>query len=292
MNINNSHSTYTFKLIRKIYIGFMLFFLCSCKTLRIAEKDPFQIIGESADVYVFLPTAGNERFLTMILSGWMDKHDIRMALSRTKMLYAGVFTDETGPRQQEELLICALGKYPANMAGSIFKKKNGWTKYTAGKGIRYYSGGIAAVSIPNNQHLFLALSDAPELSMRFLLENKTNEAAVSFSDGFNRFVQDKSSGTMALFITNPNLFIAKAVGTDLQLPIKYSEIYLKKLKDEDSYSYSLLLETGNKRTAFALALILKNAVRAEIKTSGTTVFIENGTIREEELSDFLNTRVR
>lgn len=273
--------------IRFACLVFVFCFLFSCQTIRVKEIDPFSAIGEGADVYVFLPTAGNENFLEMILGTRVDRQDIKMAIDRTKSIYAGFFNSASSPRKAEEALVCAVGRYPANMAGSIFKEKNGWTRYTAKNDVNYYSGGMSAVSIPNDSNAFLALSDKPETSMQFFLDNASSEKIVPLSQKYNLFVENPVAGTVAIFIKNPNFFIAKILGVDLQLPVKASEIYLTKNTGESTYNYDFSVETGNNMTAFALSLLLKKTINADVKTSGATLFIENGKLTEEDLATLL-----
>lgn len=277
------------KYLKKLQVLFCVFIFISvfsCKTVYIKELVPFNAIGNGADVYVFLPTAGNEKILELLLGKRLERQDIKIAISRTKTLHIGLFTKVNSPRKTEETLLCAVGSYPANMAGSIFKEKNGWIKYTAKNNVNYYSGGISAVSVPNNQNAFLALSNTPETSMQFLLDNSTSTEVVSFSQKYNLLVENPIAGTVSIFVKSPNFFIEKLLGVDLQLPVKTSEIYLTKNKQDLSYSYDFSIETGNKMTAFALSLLLKKAMNANVKTENFTIFIENGTISEQQLALF------
>lgn len=40
-------------------------------------------------------------------------------------------------------------------------------------------------------------------------------------------------------------------------------------------------------TAFALSLVLRGTLQADVKTSGMTVLIENGKLSEDDLGDLL-----
>jgi hypothetical protein len=276
-----------YSVITRVAVLFVIAIFASCKTITISEVAPFPAIGDGADVYVFLPVDGNKVFLDKVLGDRTERQDIKEALKRTKKIYAGLFSQATSPRKKDEVLVCAVGNYPANLAGMAFKEKNGWTKYIASNSVSYYSGGISAISIPNNSSAFLALADEPEHSMKRFLEDGKSEKIVPFSENFDRFVETTTKNAVGIFIKNPNFFIAKMLGTDLQLPVTTSEIYLLKDAENGMYSYNFSIETGNKMTAFALSLLLRTVVNADVKTADKTVLVENGKLSETDLGNLL-----
>lgn len=276
-----------FRAIKSIGFALALALLWSCRTAKLHELDPFAAIGGGADVYLFIPAAGNEDFLEMVLGERVDRHDIQAAIHRTKYFAVGIFTAMNNARKLDETRLCAVGKYPANMAGALFKEKNGWTKFTAENGVNYYSGGISAVSIPNNSAAFLALSEKPETSMKAFLENVHGNEPVGFSEKFDLFIKGERPGTVGLFIKNPNFLLASFLGADLKLPVNTSEIYLRKSETDETYRYNFSIETGNKMTAFALSLLLRGTLNAQLETKGATVFIEDGKLTKEEIAAIL-----
>ena len=275
------------RIIRAVFAGLFAVGVVSCKTTPVPDIDPFAAIGDGADVYVFLPVNGNSAFLEKILGNRAERKDIKTALARTKKIYAGVFNRKTAPRKKDETLICAVGNYPANLAGMAFKESNGWTKYIAANAVPYYSGGISGVSLPDNKNALLVLADPPEDSIKQFVENSRSEQIVPFSENFDRFVTTTAQDAVGIFVKNPNFLIAKILGTDLQLPVTASEIYLFKKSDSGLYTYSFSIATGNKMTAFALSLVLRGTLQADVKTSGMTVLIENGKLSEDDLGDLL-----
>ncbi|MEL3907761.1 MAG: hypothetical protein P1P64_01950 [Treponemataceae bacterium] len=282
----NNHTK--LQVITKFIFVISLFSLFACQTTQVNEIDPFATIGEGADVYVFLPIDGNEFFLEKILGEKAQQKDIKTALERTEKLYAGIFTQKTSPRAKDETLICSIGDYPAHLADMIFKETNGWTKTQANNGVNYYSGGINSISIPNNKNSLLVIAKEPEVSMKPFLENANNEKFVTFSENYDSFVKTTTKDAVGIFIKNPNFLIAKILGSDLQLPVKASEIYLIKNTEENFYTYNFTIETGNRMTAFALNTILRAYLKADVRTSDAKVYIENGKLTSDKLSNLIN----
>ncbi|MBQ7613091.1 MAG: hypothetical protein IJU92_08520 [Spirochaetaceae bacterium] len=265
-------------------VAALLFF--GCKTVQITDIDPFGIIGDKADVYVFMPVDGNEEFLDIILDQKVEKSDLKTALSRTKTISAGIFTSATNVVKKDETLICAEGNYPPSLTGFIFDEKNGWKKSTAANGVAYYSGGINAVSIPNTKNTLLALASQPEETMYRFLERAKNKTSPGFSEAFERFVENPTKGTVGIFVKNPNFLFARILGTDLQLPLQGSEIFLKRQKD-GSYTYDFGIKTSNALTAFGVSLAVRAALNAEVTLDGNTVQVKNGKLPKTQLSDML-----
>lgn len=278
------------KAMNAVLASFLLFavlFTFSCQTIKIKELEPFAAIDKGAEAYIFLPIEGNEAFLHYILAERMNRKDIKMAIARTKNLSIGIFRNSNGENQEAETLICAVGKYPANMASSIFKEKNGWTKYRAKNNVQYYSGGISAISIPNNHNALLALSNDPEKSMDKFLSNADKKKLPSFSENFERFIESNSKASFGVFIENPNLLLEKFIGMNLNLPLKNAEIYVKQEDSKNGYNYNFYIESTNEMTAFVLSTILNAKLNGIVRSSKTTTFIENGTLTDKELSEIL-----
>lgn len=282
----NNHTK--MQVIARLVFVISLLSLFACKTLRVDEIDPFTTIGEGADVYVFLPVEGNEIFLEKILGDRAQQKDIKIALQRTKQLYAGIFSRATNPRGKDETLVCSVGYYPSNLSDMIFLEKNGWTKTTATNGVKYYSGGINSISIPNNKNSLLIIADEPEVSMKSFLGNVGNEKFVAFSENYDTFVKTTTKDAVGIFIKNPNFLITKILGSDLQLPVKAFEIYLIKNHEDNLYNYNFTIETGNRMTAFAFSILLRSYLKADIRTSGASVYIENGKLPSDELGSLLD----
>ncbi len=268
----------------------LLIALAGCKTpppLE-GEVEPFGIIGKDADAYIYMPLKGNEEFIKKALPG-QNEDDMKEAFKRTDKIFSGVFFDGVNI----EIRICAKGNYPYKYSGYIFKKKNGWSPKKSKEGYKYYESKYADVSIPSNLIACMVLGSEKRQNMELTLAKLQKPSFPKFPKKFND-LQLSDSSDIAIFIKNPNFFLAQILGVHLGLPLGNIEMYMKKKPSEEkkadlSYSYDLKIEVDNPRTATILKLFLGRTLGAEIKIEDSALKIENRIIPESKIINIMKS---
>ena len=128
-------------------LSFVLVF-ASCKTAPPLPGvvRPFGMIGDDADMYIYMPIEKNKKIAEPILTS-VGGESMKQALSRTTAVYSGVFIKD----RLTEIRICSTGKYPYGVTDSIFKKNNGWEPKKTKEKYKYYKSSYVDVSIPSPQ---------------------------------------------------------------------------------------------------------------------------------------------
>ena len=144
---------------------FILVF-ASCKTAPPLPGivRPFGMIGDGADMYIYMPIEKNKKIAEPILTS-VGGDSMKQALSRTTAVYSGVFVKD----RLTEIRICSTGKYPYGMTDSIFKKKNGWEPKKTKEKYKYYKSSYVDVSIPSPQIACLVMGPNDRQNMEVFL---------------------------------------------------------------------------------------------------------------------------
>lgn len=265
---------------------FIFTILTSCKTVKPGFADPFGIIGEDAELYLYLPLEGNRDFVNEILGSMTEEKSIKTALAKTKTIYAGFFASKQSP----ELRVCTRGSYPYTLTDVIFRKQDGWEKHTSPNKYNYYEGGYIDVSIPAVQLACLSLGPSSRQNMDDFLAKLDSPSSPVFSPKFKLMLENTTMNSIGLYATKPNFLLAQMMGVNLELPIKALEIYFNKdSKNPENYKYAFNLETENPTSAYALNLLLRRVLDADISKEGNTLIIENGNISAKRLAGIVRS---
>lgn len=265
---------------------FSLILLCvftSCKTVKSVQGviEPFGIIGDDADIYVYIPIKEHKKIVESALP-LAAGNDMKKALARTDVVYSGICFDIKG----SEVRICAKGNYPHKMSDSAFTKKNGWIPKKTEEGIKYYTSPYADISIPLQSLVCMDLGAENRKGMEELLSRMKKSERPVFSKKFDLFIQSDSKD-IGIFVKNPDFFLSGIFGIKLGLPLGQISMYLKKDSNghtaEQNYIYNLYIETENKNTAFAAKIILQKLLGLPVLIDNDFLIIENGSISEEKI---------
>ncbi|WP_253693096.1 MULTISPECIES: hypothetical protein [unclassified Treponema] len=239
---------------------------------------PFGMVGDNADMYIYMPIEKNKRIAEPILTS-VGGDAMKQALSRTTAVYSGVFVKSGLP----EIRICSTGKYPYGVTDSIFKKKNGWEPKKTKEKYKYYTSPYIDVSIPSPQIACLVLGPDDRLSMEAFLGKLAQPEEAVFSQRFDALV-NSGSQDIGIFVKNGDFFLDQIIGVQLGLPVGVIEMYLKKNSGaEGEYIYDLSVETKNVMTASLLKLFFKKQLKADVRIEENKLIIENRSVSESKI---------
>ena len=268
-----------------IVLTFILVF-ASCKTAPPLPGivRPFGMIGDDADMYIYMPIEKNKKIAEPILTS-VGGESMKQALSRTTAVYSGVFVKD----RLTEIRICATGKYPYGMTDSIFKKKNGWEPKKTKEKYKYYKSSYVDISIPSPQIACLVMGPDNRQNMEVFLGKLSKPEEAMFSERFGTLV-NSGSQDIGIFVTNGDFFLGQIIGVQLGLPVGVIEMYLKKNpKVENEYLYDLSIETKNIMTASLLKLFFKKQFKADVRLEENKLLIENRSVTDSRIIDIIKS---
>ena len=268
-----------------IVLTFILVF-ASCKTAPPLPGivRPFGMIGDDADMYIYMPIEKNKKIAEPILTS-VGGDSMKQALSRTTAVYSGVFIKD----RLTEIRICSTGKYPYGMTDSIFKKKNGWEPKKTKEKYKYYKSSYVDVSIPSPQIACLVMGPNDRQSMEAFLEKLSKPEEALFPQRFDDLV-NSGSQDIGIFVKNGDFFLGQIIGVQLGLPVGVIEMYLKKNpKVENEYLYDLSIETKNIMTASLLKLFFKKQFKADVRLEENKLIMENRPVTESKIIDIIKS---
>ena len=275
------------RIIRNTFAAliFILVF-ASCKTAPPLPGivRPFGMIGDDADMYIYMPIEKNKKIAEPILTS-VGGDSMKQALSRTTAVYSGVFIKD----RLTEIRICSTGQYPYGMTDSIFKKKNGWEPKKTKEKYKYYKSSYVDVSIPSPQIACLVMGPNDRQNMEVFLGklNKPEEALLP--QRFDALV-NSGSQDIGLFVKNGDFFLGQIIGVQLGLPVGVIEMYLKKNSEvENEYLYDLSIETQNMMTASLLKLFFKKQLKADVRLEENKLIIENRPVTESKIIEIIKS---
>ena len=245
---------------------------------------PFGMIGDDADMYIYMPIEKNKKIAEPILTS-VGGESMKQALSRTTAVYSGVFVKD----RLTEIRICATGKYPYGMTDSIFKKKNGWEPKKTKEKYKYYKSSYVDISIPSPQIACLVMGPDNRQNMEVFLGKLSKPEEAMFSERFGILV-NSSSQDIGIFVTNGDFFLGQIIGVQLGLPVGVIEMYLKKNPEvENEYLYDLSIETKNVMTASLLKLFFKKQLKADVRLEENKLIIENRSVTESRIIEIIKS---
>lgn len=245
---------------------------------------PFGMIGDDADMYIYMPIEENKKIAEPILTS-VGGESMKQALSRTTAVYSGVFVKD----RLTEIRICATGKYPYGMTDSIFKKKNGWEPKKTKEKYKYYKSSYVDISIPSPQIACLVMGPDNRQNMEVFLGKLSKPEEAMFSERFGTLV-NSGSQDIGIFVTNGDFFLGQIIGVQLGLPVGVIEMYLKKNPEvENEYLYDLSIETKNVMTASLLKLFFKKQLKADVRLEENKLIIENRSVTESRIIEIIKS---
>ncbi len=258
------------------------FILESCKTIPILKgiEKPFGIIGENADIYVYIPIEQNRNIVEQALPLAAGK-DMKQVLGRTSAVYSGVFFNSG----LSEVRVCAVGKYPYGMTDLFFKKKNGWEPRKTKDGYKYYESPYVDISIPSPLLACVGLGPETRKHMDELLERMKNPTEPKFPEQFRSLISSGSQD-IGIFVTNSEFFLSGLLGVRLGLPLGKIEMYLQKdltAAPQSKYIYNLYVEAENPLAAKVAKTVLQKMLSTEVRVKENILIIENGNIPESKI---------
>ncbi|UTC74592.1 hypothetical protein E4O03_10310 [Treponema sp. OMZ 792] len=262
------------------------FVFASCKTAPPLPGivRPFGMVGDNADMYIYMPIEKNKRIAEPILTS-VGGDAMKQALSRTTAVYSGVFVKSGLP----EIRICSTGKYPYGVTDSIFKKKNGWEPKKTKERYKYYKSSYVDVSIPSPQIACLVMGPDDRQSMEIFLGKLNNPVDSVFSRRFDTLVTSNSQD-IGIFVKNGDFFLGQIIGVRLGLPVGVIEMYLKKNSEvENEYLYDLSIETKNVMTASLLKLFFRKQLKADVRLEDNKLIIENRSVTEARIIEIIKS---
>ncbi len=256
----------------------------SCKTTPPLQGviEPFGVIGEKADAYIYIPMKGNEELIQKAVP-MAAGNDMKKAFKRINKMYSGVFYNGVS----SEVRICATGNYPYKYSGSIFKRKNGWIPNKTKDSYKYYESEYADVSIPSALIACMSLGDKNRQKMDVTLEKLKNPIKPKFSKKFEA-LQKSNSDEIGIFITKPDFFLSQILGVHLGLPLGNIEMYLKKVKQEKKnapvfYNCNIAIKVDNPRTGRFLQIVLGRMLKTKVIVEDSMLKVENKVIPESKI---------
>ncbi|WP_253677381.1 MULTISPECIES: hypothetical protein [unclassified Treponema] len=262
------------------------FVLASCKTAPPLPGviSPFGMIGDGADMYIYMPIEQNKKIAEPILTS-VGGDAMKQALGRTTAVYSGVFVKKGLP----EIRVCSTGKYPYGLTDSIFKKKNGWEPKKTKAKYKYYKSPYLDVSIPSAQIACLVMGPDDRQSMEAFLGKLASPEEAVFSQRFDALV-NSGSHDIGIFVTNGDFFLGQIIGVQLGLPVGVIEMYLKKNTEvENEYLYDLSIETKNAMTSALLKLFFKKQLKADVRLEDNKLIIENRSVAENRIIEIIKS---
>ena len=245
---------------------------------------PFGMIGDDADMYIYMPIEKNKKIAEPILTS-VGGDSMKQALSRTTAVYSGVFVKD----RLTEIRICSTGKYPYGMTDSIFKKKNGWEPKKTKEKYKYYKSSYVDVSIPSPQIACLVMGPNDRQSMEVFLGKLSKPEEAIFPQRFDDLV-NSGSQDIGIFVKNGDFFLGQIIGVQLGLPVGVIEMYLKKNSEvENEYLYDLSIETKNVMTASLLKLFFKKQLKADVRLEENKLIIENRSVTEAKIIEIIKS---
>lgn len=265
-----------------------IFLLASCKSAPVFQGllQPFGIIGDEADIYVFMPIEENRTIVEQVLPMASGK-DVKKALGRTVAVYSGIFLYPEGA----EVRICTKGQYPYGLTDMFFKKKNGWEPKKTNDGYKYYESDYVDISIPSPLIACIGLGSKNRQKMDVGLNRLKKPVEPKFSEKFNSVLNSKTQ-EMAIYIKKADYFLSGILGMNLGMPLGKIEMYLKKDMTntaEKDYIYTLYIESKNQNTAKIAKFILQRMFKAEVKIQDNYLIIENGKIPENKIISIIKS---
>lgn len=245
---------------------------------------PFGMIGDDADMYIYMPIEKNKKIAEPILTS-VGGESMKQALSRTTAVYSGVFVKD----RLTEIRICATGKYPYGMTDSIFKKKNGWEPKKTKEKYKYYKSSYVDISIPSPQIACLVMGPDNRQNMEVFLGKLSKPEEALFPRRFDDLV-NSGSQDIGIFVKNGDFFLGQIIGVQLGLPVGVIEMYLKKNSEvENEYLYDLSIETQNMMTASLLKLFFKKQLKADVRLEENKLIIENRPVTESKIIEIIKS---
>ena len=276
------------KPVLPILCAVILVFSCKTNMRQTEPINPFGIIGNNADIYVYLPVATHRPIAEKALPQ-ADNKNMKAALNRTQTIYSGVFV--TG--RSAEIRICAIGSYPHTLTDSLFTKKKGWTKKLTADApqYKYYESAYTDISIPAAAAAIISMGAQNRQKMTALLARIKTPEPLTFSNRFAEFIR-LNSEDIGVFINNSNAFLSQIFGVNLGLPVGNMELYLKKDRaDKESKAYlcNFIMETENGRSAAVIKLFLQKKFKTEARLEDNTIIIENAPIDEQTIISIIKS---
>ncbi len=252
------------------------------------EIEPFGIIGKNADAYIYIPVKENQEIVKKVLP-MTNEENMNKVIEMTDSFFSGIFFDGVST----ELRACAKGNYPYKYSGYLFTKKEGWNPKKTKEGYKYYESEYADISIPSSLIACMVLGGKNRQKMDVTLAKLKMPSFPKFPKKFTE-LQHSNSNEIAIFIKNPNFFLAQILRVHLGLPLGNIEMYMKKTdasenKDAIFYSYNLKIEVDNPRTATILKLFLGRILGVEIKIEDSALKIENRIIPEAKIFNIMKS---
>ncbi len=260
----------------------ILFFSCKTPPPPQGIIEPFGVIGDKADIYLYIPVKENRSVIEDAFP-LAKGDDMKAALGRTTEIFSGVFFNGVNP----EVRICMKGQYPYKLAGSFFKKKNGWNPKKTNKGLKYYESEFVDISIPSALIACVGLGDKNRQKMSVILDKLDTPSKPEFSKKFNS-VLTSDSGEIGIFVKNSDYFLSQIIGVHLGLPVGEIEMFLKKSgspksNEEQLYKYDLSIQIENANTAMLLQLFLKKMLGVEVNYIDEFLVVKNREIPESKI---------
>lgn len=285
-----------------LLLAALVFILASCKTTSPVVEEQVNVLAlleQDSSIYVRIPVSSHVDLTSAVLSSAFDgvsKKDARSFAQRVSELYAGIGTLEDRSRIQ----VVASASIPQVAVGTVFSKKNGWSKRTynakttgAVETFTVYdpSAGELSVSFPSPS-VFVSAAKVEPLLNRYA---EYSDYADLSSTSYSSWVLQQSSDIL-FYITRPGQYLRNLIGQSVSIgtdAIYGSLSYIPSKKNPDSYSglYSMMFRIHllDKRAAPAFRSVLSlsfGMMGAKItQTDDFTIEISDVEITQKQIED-------
>lgn len=257
---------------------------CATGTPPIHSLEPFGIIGEGADIYVFVPVKGNEFLLNTLCGTAIPQSTLNQYTARTNAVFAGLFLTK-----EPVMRLCSYGSYPWFFADSLFPQKDGWEKRPAegANTVPYYHSAQVDVALPASALACISLGNDPRSTEAFL-QRITKPQKPEFPERFQSFIEKETElNSIGIYIRSgallSNMF---KQNYEVNLPLSSIELYVTP-KDDEHYAYQAVITAAHARIARLLSVFAGSVFHADITVQDSQLLLNNGIFTTQELRALL-----
>ncbi len=280
-------------------------FFASCKTPPVPRDDFdfFTLFDADADLYLYIPVAGNESFVHTLIQSWPVGHASESQtdelLKRTASVYAAVFTDKrrksTHPADIQ-LVLC--GNYPEFFFNAALTQKRGWQSVSEADDHMLYKRKKNAhnfeVAVAGGTVLFVSNRNV------FSMQKKYAQYRISGIPSVNWPVLNMNGGIpvrslmysdekACIYIPQAGVLLPKMAGSPLELAIDYAVGTVQPYKDDQVIVHVKLQMSDERALKIAEKLfrfaVLGTSIVAK-RGEGTVLILENLVIAPPRLAGF------
>lgn len=197
--------------------------------------------------------------------------------------------------------VCAVGRYPKNIAGLIFNKRRGWQKQRATSGYKYYkkmdmqdakgAPAFSFFSIPSSSLVLFSYNEKNEYKMENLLDRVDSPRPVRFGKEFELSIQQgEDAKDICIYVANPHFFLENLLAIDVDLPIDNLKVYLRRNteKAKEFYNYKIILQMRNITAGFATRLLLSKLLKTQVRIEDNDIIVEKARVSLDRLVQIIN----